>query len=193
MQTTIRRSQNGRTRRFRPVFSGCPLGMDERSRADLAGSTIAAHLFLAPIAGALILRGKGRLITQIDRSQPPPYCGSRLRQRTVNHPCLDWHALQELFMRSLRTIIATGVALCFFSAATVAQERAPASCDELRWSCENVRGEGNCRRYRFNCERQARGPAPAPASCQELRFACRYDPSQCRRYEFNCARSWRSE
>jgi hypothetical protein len=66
-------------------------------------------------------------------------------------------------------------------------------CEELRRACENTdalgeRGEGNCRRYRENCQRPDRRDV-----CGELRQACLHKDElgeqgegNCRRYRETC-------
>jgi len=69
-------------------------------------------------------------------------------------------------------------------------------CEELRLACENrdrlgERGEGNCRRYRQQCQVQAR-PSRQQV-CAELRAACvnkeqlgEGGEGNCRRYRQTC-------
>jgi hypothetical protein len=71
---------------------------------------------------------------------------------------------------------------------------AAGDCAELRAACEQKdrlgeRGEGNCRRYRENCQR------PRRDVCQELRAAClnkerlgERGEGNCRRYRETCRR-----
>lgn len=68
-------------------------------------------------------------------------------------------------------------------------------CRELRLACEmkdqlGERGQGNCRRFREECQRPSRGQM-----CAELRLACLHKDElgergqgNCRRYRETCSR-----
>jgi hypothetical protein len=79
-------------------------------------------------------------------------------------------------------------------AATLQQVQYGGYCARLRWACKHKyelgeAGEGNCRRYRRECEDRR------PSYCDRLRWECKhkYELGQagegnCRRYRDECGR-----
>jgi hypothetical protein len=91
-------------------------------------------------------------------------------------------------MKTLCLIIP--LVLCIPTNLAAQAERRP-DCRELKRACDmkqqlGEQGEGNCRRYRENCERRM-------GNCERLRMACMFKSElgergegNCRQYRENC-------